>query len=60
MDRLGMRTDLEFAEFLIEKAGVVTVPGSGFGAPAHLRLSFSTGMDNLKKAMERLHRTLSS
>ncbi|OQW93996.1 MAG: aspartate aminotransferase [Beggiatoa sp. IS2] len=60
MDRFGIKNDLEFAEFLIEKTGVVTVPGSGFGAPAHLRLSFSTGMDNLEKAMERLHQTLGS
>jgi aspartate aminotransferase len=58
MDRLGLKTDLEFAEYLIEKAGVVTVPGSGFGAPGHLRLSFATSMEQLKKAMTKLEGVL--
>ncbi len=57
--RLGMKNDIEFGEFLIEKAGVAMVPGSAFGAPGYMRISFATGMGNLEKAMERLHNTLS-
>lgn len=60
MDRLGFKTDIEFGEFLIEKAGVALVPGSAFGAPGHMRISFATSMDNLKTAMERLHNTLNA
>ena len=60
MDRLGFKTDIEFGEFLIEKAGVALVPGSAFGAPGYMRISFATSMDNLKKALERLHNTLNS
>lgn len=58
MDRLGIKNDVEFGEFLIEKAGVALVPGSAFGAPGHGRISFATGMGNLEKAMERLYNTL--
>ena len=60
MDRLGFKTDIEFGEYLIEKAGVALVPGSAFGAPGYMRISFATSMDNLKKALERLHNTLNS
>lgn len=60
MARLGFKTDIEFGEFLIEKAGVALVPGSAFGAPGYMRISFATSMDNLNQAMERLHNTLNS
>jgi aspartate aminotransferase len=60
MARLGMKTDIEFSEFLIEKAKVAVVPGSAFGAPGMMRISFATSMENLQKAMERLHNTLNA
>lgn len=60
MDRLGIKNDVEFGEFLIEKAGVALVPGSAFGAPGHGRISFATSMGNLEKAMERLYNTLNT
>jgi aspartate aminotransferase len=58
MDRLGFKNDNDFGQFLIEKAEVVIVPGSGFGASGYARISFATGMDNLQKAMERLQNVL--
>lgn len=58
MDRLGIQTDIDFGEFLIEKASVALVPGSAFGAPGFMRVSFATSMENLEKAMERLHNVL--
>ena len=55
IDRLdGIGDDVELAEHLLEQAGVALVPGSAFGAPGHMRLSFATSMDNLVTAMERL------
>jgi aspartate aminotransferase len=58
MERLGVKTDVELGEFLLEKAKVAVVPGSAFGAPGFMRISFATSMENLEKAMERLHNTL--
>ncbi len=52
-------TDVELAEYLIEKAGVALVPGSAFGLAGHVRLSIATSMDNLTKALDRLESTLS-
>ena len=50
----GVQTDVELAEFLINEAGVALVPGSAFGAPGHLRLSFATDLDTLREAARRL------
>lgn len=58
MAQLGLATDTEFAEHLIEHAGVALVPGSAFGTPGYMRLSFATSMDTLKSALERIENTL--
>ena len=52
LDEVG--NDVEFAEYLIEKAGVALVPGSAFGLGGHIRLSIATSMANLEKALERI------
>jgi aspartate aminotransferase len=58
MANLGMRDDNAFSEYLINKAGVAVVPGSGFGAPGHMRLSFACSKQTLEKAMERIRAEL--
>jgi len=58
MAALGCRDDNEFAELLLNDAGVAVVPGSGFGAPGHVRLSFATSMHTLEKALDRIARFL--
>jgi aspartate aminotransferase len=58
MAALGCRDDNEFAELLLNDAGVAVVPGSGFGAPGHVRLSFATSMHTLEKALDRIARIL--
>ena len=59
IDRMdNIRDDLELASWLLEEAGVATVPGSAFGAPGHLRLSFATNMDQLKEAISRIRRAV--
>jgi len=55
---LGCRDDGEFAERLLNEGGVAVVPGGGFGAPGHIRISFATSMQNLEKAIERMGRVL--
>jgi aspartate aminotransferase len=55
---LGCRDDAEFTELLLNEAGVAVVPGSGFGAPGHIRLSFATSLPTLEKALARMSRVL--
>lgn len=54
----GLSDDIAMGEFLLEKAGVATVPGSAFGAPGHLRLSFACDLETLKQAVERIAQAL--
>ncbi|HEY5602857.1 MAG TPA: pyridoxal phosphate-dependent aminotransferase [Gammaproteobacteria bacterium] len=56
---VGVNDDVEFAEYLINKIGVAMVPGSAFGAPGYMRLSFATSMQNLEEALKRLQKLLS-
>jgi aspartate aminotransferase len=58
MAALGCRDDNEFAELLLNDAGVAVVPGSGFGAPNHMRLSFACSLATLEKALTRIGRLL--
>ena len=51
--RMGLKDDLEFAEKLIEKTGIVITPGTPFGAPGCIRFSFASSMEELGKAMTR-------
>ena len=52
----------ELADRLLEEAGVVTLPGTGFGAEGegHLRLSYANSQDNLREGLRRMHAFLGS
>ena len=52
----GIEDDLQLAEYLIEEVGVALVPGSAFGSPGFMRLSFATSMENLEEAIGRIAR----
>ncbi|WP_435363607.1 pyridoxal phosphate-dependent aminotransferase [Haloarchaeobius sp. DYHT-AS-18] len=49
-------TSEEFAEALLKEQGVAAVPGSAFGesGEGHLRVSYATGLDELREAMDRI------
>jgi aspartate aminotransferase len=59
MRALSLKDDDEFAEYLLVQAGVAVVPGSGFGAPNHVRISFACSMDTLKDALRRIEQVIS-
>ena len=42
------------AELLLEHAKVAVVPGTGFGAPQHVRLSYAIGMEQIEKGLARI------
>ncbi len=59
IDRLdGIKDDVQLAEYLLEKAGIAVVPGSAFGAPGCIRISFATSMENLEEGVRRLKKAL--
>ena len=44
----------DFSKNLLEEAKVAVIPGEPFGWDTHIRLSFATGMDEIKKGLDRL------
>jgi aspartate aminotransferase len=56
----GCRDDGELAELLLNEGGVAVVPGGGFGAPGHIRLSFACSMKTLENALERMRKVLTT
>jgi aspartate aminotransferase len=54
-----IRGSVAMAESLLEKAHIATVPGSGFGADAFIRLSYATSMEKIEKGLDRLQRFVS-
>ncbi len=45
---------------LLEEAGLAAVPGSGFGAPVNLRLSYAASIETLARGCDRLEQFLRS
>ncbi len=54
------RDSWEFFDLLLEKAGVVCTPGSGFGkcGENHIRISAFNSYENVEKALERIGKAL--
>lgn len=50
--------DIAFATWLLEQKLVGTVPGTAFGAPGHLRLSYAAADDTLRDGLKRLGEAL--
>lgn len=50
--------DISFSEYLLNEAEIAVIPGSAFGAPGYIRISYATSMQNLEKAMKRLRKAI--
>lgn len=53
-----IKDDLELAAFLLENVHVAAVPGSVFGAPGHIRLSYATSRENIERGVDRIAEAL--
>lgn len=49
--------DVTLTGYLIEQ-GVAVVPGSGFGSPGFVRLSYASSMDDIEKGLARMKKAL--
>ena len=52
--------DMQLCLDLLDQEKLALVPRSSFGAPGHVRISYATSLEELRVAMEKLHRFLSS
>jgi len=53
-------TDVKLCDWLVESGKVAVVPGSGFGAPGFVRLSYACSMANIQEGVGRMHKALTS
>ena len=51
-------SSLELCALLLEEAKVALVPGEGFGAPGHVRLSYALSDDELEEGLARIVKVL--
>ena len=54
----SISNDVELAQFFLDKAEVAMVPGSAFGVPGCMRISFATSMENIKEGVKRIKNAL--
>jgi aspartate/methionine/tyrosine aminotransferase len=57
-DGTVMNSDIELAAYLLETCGVATVPGTAFGAPGYLRMSYGASIDDLQEGISRISKGL--
>lgn len=50
----GLEDVDSFVKVLLDEEKVALVPGSGFGAPNYVRLSYATSLEQLEKAVDRI------
>jgi aspartate aminotransferase len=58
MKAKGLATDADLVELLLNEADVVLVPGTPFGAPGYVRLSFACSIEELEEAVARIKAAL--
>ena len=49
---------MDITDYLLNSAGVGVVPGNGFGADNHLRLSFATSLTEINRGLDRIKKAL--
>lgn len=49
-----LKSSDDFSAHLLESEKVAVVPGTGFGAPDYVRLSFATSMENIVEGLNRI------
>jgi aspartate aminotransferase len=57
---IAIEDDVALCDYLLDVGKVAVVPGSGFGAPGFVRLSYATSTENIVKGIARLAETLGS
>lgn len=51
-----IQNDADFAQLLLEKGNVATVPTTAFAAPNYLRWSYATSLEQIDKGLDRLEK----
>ncbi len=49
-----LEDDLAIARYLLDEARCAVVPGTAFGAPGHLRISYATSNELIREGLARI------
>ena len=60
LENKKLASDTDLVALLLNEVDVACVPGSAFGAPGYMRLSFACSMESLQEAMNRIKRAVSA
>jgi len=60
LGRMQLASDTDLVKRLINDADVACVPGSAFGAPGYVRMSFACSLDTLRDATDRIKRAVAT
>jgi len=52
--KMGFKDDNDFAMDILNKLNTIVVPGSAFGAPNYLRISYATSLEDIRKGLDRI------
>jgi aspartate aminotransferase len=58
IQRKKFQDDNQLAMDILEKLNIILVPGSAFGAPNHLRISYATSMQDIQEGLGKLEEYL--
>lgn len=58
MQQLGLSSDIDFANYLLDHAEIAVVPGTAFGLNGYIRISIAAADEQLDAAMQRMNNTL--
>jgi len=50
----NIQSDIELSDYLLSEAGIAITPGTAFGSPGSMRISYAVAMDSLSNALDRL------
>lgn len=58
IDNVKINSSMDFANYLLDKAKVAVIPGSGFGEDNYIRLSYATSLGNIEQGLNRIKKSL--
>lgn len=55
-----LEDDIALCDYLLDIGKIAAVPGTGFGAPGFVRLSYATSMENITRGLDRMGEALAA
>ncbi len=53
-----IKGSMDFAQYLLDTVKVAVIPGIGFGNDNYIRLSYATGLENIKEGLKRIEEAI--